>query len=295
MVSIVVVLATVSASMFLGLTEETDPQPTVMLEGVDTDDPTHKLVHRGGETLDGDRLELQGALEPDAPDGTTLEADDEVTFYPTSEEITVVWYGDNDESYRLTTLTVDQPLPKPDEGCGWVESETNGGTDQIKIDGTVVNCDVKTDKIIEIYNGGTVIGDVNSDLKELDGDDAEVYGSVTAENVLNLQTGMITGSATSKTADIKIDNADVGGSIKGKKVAEITGGTTVEGDMESISKDSKILGGSVVEGSVTADGTVKVQDSTVEGHVYSNNLDCDDSTINGQDCASYTPKDPANW
>jgi len=297
MVAIVVVLATVGAAMFLGLADETDPQPNVVLEGEPTDDTGYKIVHGGGETLDGDRLELRGALETGGLDGKTLEVDDEITFYPTTREITVVWYGDNDESYTLTTVTVDRAFPEPDEGCAWVESETDNGTDPIKIDGIVVDCDVETDEGVEIQNGGVVVGDTISNLKDLDADDATVYGDVAVETVLNLQDGTITGDATSAAADVKIGNGTVDGSIEAEKVAEVINGSTVGGSMESRTKDAKVLGGSVVEGSVTAAGTVKVQDSTIEGHVYADpaDFDCTNAEIDGQDCGSYTPKDPDEW
>ncbi len=242
-------------------------------------------------------VELRGALETGGLDGRTLQVDDEIAFYPTAREITVVWYGDNDESYTLATVTVDQAFPEPDEGCAWVESETNNGTDPVKIDGIVVNCDVETEERVEILNGGVVVGDTISDLKELDADSATVYGDVSVETVLNLQDGTITGDATSASSDVKVGNGTVEGSIEAEKVAEVIDGGTVGGDMESRTKDTKVLGESVVEGSVTAAGTVKVQDSTVEGHVYADtaDFDCTNAEINGQDCSSYAPKDPDEW
>lgn len=296
-VAIVVVLAAVGASMFLTLTDETDPQPNAVLEDEETDDTTHELVHRGGETLDGDRIELRGVADSQVAAGKRLSSGDTITFYPIEEEITVVWYGTNGESYALKTVTVDQTLPEPDENCDWVDSETNGGVDPITIDNIVVNCDVDIDDQIEIQNGGVVIGDSISDLKDLDADNAKVYGDVTVEKVLNLQDGQITGRATSQTEDVKIGNGNVEGSIEAEKVAEVTDESTVEGDVQSHTKDSKILGDSVVEGSVTADGIVKVQDSVIEGDVYvdPSDFDCTNSEINGESCASYTPKDPSNW
>ncbi|WP_324756812.1 polymer-forming cytoskeletal protein [Haloarcula montana] len=297
LVAIVLVLSTVGAGMFFSLTDETDPRPTVVLGGEQTESAQHELRHRSGETLDGDRLEFQGVADSEAAAGETLSSGDSLLVYPTAEEIQIVWYGDNDESYVLTTVSVEDTLPEPDENCGWVDAETNGGTDEITIDNEVVNCDIETDGQVKIRNGGVVIGDVVSDLKELDGDNAEVYGDVTVEAVLNLQDGRITGSATSRTADVKLGNATVERSVEAEKVAEVTDGSTVQGDVESNTKDSKVLGDSVVEGSVTADGIVKVQDSEIQGDVYIDpaDFDCTNATIGGQDCGSYTPKDPNKW
>ncbi|PSP52500.1 hypothetical protein BRC67_04125, partial [Halobacteriales archaeon QH_3_68_24] len=51
---------------------------------------------------------------------------------------------------------------------------------------------------------------------------------------------------------------------------------------------------STVEGSVVGSNGVDLDGVTVTGHVYapSGSFSCSDSTINGQDCGSYTPRDP---
>lgn len=295
LVAIVVVLAALSAAILLDLTGETDPQPNVILDGERTNAFEPLLVHDGGETLDGDRLELQGVADPEAAAGRTLADGDAVPIYPTEEEVTVVWFGDNDESYVLGRISIENPLPEPDEGCDWVEDETNGGTEQAKIDGIVVNCAVKTEERIEIQNDGVIIGDAMSQLKELDADDARIHGDVSVEKVLNLQDGRITGTASSSSEDVKLNNATVGGATTAQKIVELTGGSTVKGDIESKTKDVKVLDGSLVEDSVTADGLVKVEDSEIRGHVYTDPADfqCTNSVINGEDCDSYTPKDPS--
>lgn len=182
-------------------------------------------------------------------------------------------------------------------GCEWVEDETNGGTDQIKITDRVVDCDVKTEDVVEVQSDGVVVGTVASELKTLDLDDGEVYRDVTAQDVVNAQDGQISGSATSKSSDVKIDNSDVDGSVTAKKLAEVQNGGTVEGDVQSLTKDAKVLSGSTVTGSVTAGERVKVDNSTVEGHVYADpdEFDCTDSRINGERCGSYTPREPDDW
>lgn len=308
-----VILAGFVATVFFGLADETDPQPNVVLAHSDTNNATARLVHEGGETLAGDRLELRGALDPDVAAGQRIESGDELNFYPISKEITVVWHGDS-ESYRLTTITVEQVLPEPDVGCDWVETKTDGGTDPITIDGTVVNCDVQTDELITVKNDGVVVGETVSENKGLDVDDGEVYGDTTVQKVINVQDGQIRGSATSTGADVKIYNTGVEASISAGKVAEVQDGATVDGsvtaenaakiqnstvsgDVESNTEETKVQAGSAVEGSVTADETVTVEDSTIEGHVYiePSNFTCTGAEINGEDCSSYTPRDPDDW
>jgi len=297
LVAVVGLLVSVSAVIFLNLTDEREPQPDVVLEMEGTeDDPIHRLVHEDGDTLDGDKVRVLGAADEHTLDGEELTAGKTSHVVAIEDEIQVIYQGDHGTTYRLATFTPETTVSDPDEGCDWVETETNGGTDPIKIDGITVNCDVETTEGIEVQNGGTVIGETVSDAKDLDGDDATIYGDADVETVLNLQDGTITGSATSDTADVKLDNATVNGDATAEKVVEVTGGSSVDGDAESKSKTVKVLSGSV-SGSITADDEVKLDDATVDGDVYidDTNFDCTDSTINGQDCTAYTPKDPDDW
>lgn len=297
LLGIVVALVGVSSFVLYGATQTPDPAPEVMLEMETTDGGVeYELVHASGDTLDGDHLELRGAANETVARGARLAAGDSVSFYPTDTEVSVIWFSESDESYVLQTAEVSNPLPAPDEGCAWVEDQTDGGTDPITIDSIVVSCDVETAEQVTVRNGAVVIGDAVSDSKELDGDEAYIYGPVDVETVLNLQDGTIAGDVTSRTADVKIQNGTVDGAIDAHKVAEVTDGTTVAGDIESRTKDTKVLD-STVEGSVTADDTVKLDGAEIEGDVYAvpGDFDCTDSTIDGQDCGSYSPKDPSNW
>lgn len=296
LVGIVVVLGAVAAVVMFGLAEETDAAPTVVLDGEPVSDSyDYRLVHGGGERLDGDDLELRGAADPRVASGRWIGAGDAVEFYPTSERVTVVWRGDDGSSYELAELRVAEPLPVPDEDCGWVDDQTDGHTDPITVDGTVVDCDVATDGQVTVRNGGVVVGEVVSDARELDADDATVYGSVDVEKVLNLQTGTIRGDATSRTGDAKVEDATVGGAVVAETVAEVTD-STVAGNVRSRTKDAKVFR-SDVEGSVTANGTVKLEDATVAGDVYvdASDFDCTNTTIGGTDCGSYSPRDPSAW
>lgn len=251
---------------------------------------------RGGDSLDGNKVQLRGAADEHTLSGEQLTAGKTSQVVPVEDEIRVVYEGDHGTTYRLAAFEPKNTVPEPDEGCEWVDTETNGGTDTIKIDGIVVNCDVETAEGIEVQNGGTVIGETVSDDKDLDGDDATIYGDADVEQVLNLQDGTITGAATSNSADVKLDNATVNGDATAEKVVEVTGGGIVDGDAQSETKNVKVLS-STVSGSITADTEVKLDDATVDGEVYidASDFDCTDSTINGQDCTAYTPKDPADW
>lgn len=191
-------------------------------------------------------------------------------------------------------LTVT-PSVVPDQGrsCEWVDTQTSGGTESINIDGVVVDCDVNTDEIISVFNGGYVIGGVESDSKgvDVDGESTIIAGSITGEDTINVQDSDVAGSTTSREEDVKLSNASVDGSVTATKTAEAISGSHVGGDVTSHDRGVKILS-STVEGSIVAAGTVKLDDAVIHGDVYvdESNFDCTDSTINGQDCTSYTPK-----
>lgn len=298
--AIVVALAVVTGGIFFSLGQEKNPAPGVSMsleaEGVGA---THLLVHETGDVFDGDRVELRGAADSKALGGGTVAAGDRHTVAPTDDTVELVWYGEQDTSYIIWESSVpeDETIPEPDEGCSWVDSESNGGVDDVKVDGIVVDCDVETEKVIEVQKGGIIVGDTNSELKEIDADDAQFYGDVTVENNLNLQDGIVAGTVTSNDL-VKVDNGTVGGSVTADNTIEIIGGSSVGGDVASDSELVKVLA-SDVSGSVATDGSgsVKLQDATVSGDVYVDdaNFDCTDSTIAGQDCSEYTPKDTDNY
>jgi len=200
LVVIVTALAGVSTYVFLGLSEEREPQPDVALElEVADDGVTHRIVHEGGERLDGDKVRLRGAADPEALSGTELTATDTAAFYPDTQEIQVVYTGEFGTTYLIDTFEAESTVPAPDEGCDWVDSQTNGGTDDISISNRVVNCDVETDGAITIENNGVVIGDVESNDGDVDITNGEVYGYAAAGGDLTVTDGSITDEASTTT------------------------------------------------------------------------------------------------
>jgi flagellin-like protein len=321
LVGIVVALVAVSAVLFLGLTEERDPAPEVSLSLEADDRPAqHTLKHDTGDTLDGDKVELRGAADPEALDGQELTAGGTESVYPVEQSIEVVWFGENGASYVLWEFEVkpDETVPEPEEGCEWVDEETDSGTESAKVE-TVVNCDVETEKIIEVQNGGVIVGEVVSGNKGLDADDAQIYGDAHVADVFNLQDGVIAGSATSDTAEVKLTNGTVGGSAMAESKVELLKQSKVEGDTTSatgvvdVQSQSAIEGDAIAEsdevkvdsgtisGAVFGSGGLDLDDATVEGHVYVDDtdpdidFDCTNSIINGQNCDDYTPKDPDDY
>lgn len=310
LVAIAVVLAAVATAMAFGLTQEREPAPEVVLDlAYDGDGAVHQFAHDQGERLDGEKLTLRGTADPDGLAGSELAAGQRTPVYPTDDAVTVVWTGEHGTTYTLDTFETEATVPEPDEGCPWVDVETNGGTDDITIDATVVDCDVRTDRVIEVRNGGVVIGATTSDANVLDGDDATFYGDVSVEDTANLQDSAVHGAVTSRTADVKVDassvdgpvsaatevevfaDSTVGGSLTADDEIEVLDGSSIDGDVQSDDDLVKVLD-SDVAGSLITEGDVKLDGATVEGEVYvDGTFDCTDATIGGQNCGGYTPRD----
>ncbi|QSG10138.1 type IV pilin N-terminal domain-containing protein [Halapricum desulfuricans] len=309
LIIIVTLLGAVSATMVFDLSEEREPAPEVALE-MEVENASageYVLRHDSGETLDGDKVEILGLEDPDTIDEMRFVAGDERTVVPTDETVTVIYHGEHGTIYTLREFSVDPSLgssddglslPSADEGCSWVDTESDGGTEDVKVeDGLVVDCDVTTEKIVEVFDGGAVTGDTESEGNAIDVDDGTLYGDATAEKVVNVQDGAVHGTVVSTTADVKIDDSYVNESIQGAKVVEVINGGTVEGDAVSTNKEVKVNSGSTVEGDVTSGDSVKLTDATVEGDVYidEGDFDCTDSTIDGESCSEYDPKDPDDY
>lgn len=298
LIAIVVALAVLSGGMFLSLDEERDPAPgvTMSLEATDMA-ATQALVHETGETLEGDRLELRGVADEEALAGTEVAAGERQQVVPTDTEIELVWFGDDGSSYVIWEGTVpdDETVPDPDHDCSWVENKSDSGEDDVKVNGDVVDCDVQTDKVIEVNDDGTILGDTDSDTKVIDADDATFYGDVTGDDDVNAQDSLVTGAVVSNDT-AKIDNTTVGEGVDAADTVEVIAGSTVGGD--AVSDDDLVkVTDSDVDGAVATDGSVKLDGATVEGDVYVNagDFDCTDSTIDGQDCSAYSPKDPDDY
>lgn len=298
LVAVVVGLSAVSAGMFYSLNQERDPAPAVTMSLEPTDvAAVQQLSVEQGPTLEGENIEIRGGEELADLAPRELAAGDQHRIVPTATTVEVVWYGSHDTSYVIWEESVSQEAtaPTPDEGCSWVETESDGGTENVKVIGEVVACDVETSEGIEVQDGGVIIGETTSGAKDIDADDATFYGDVEVETVFNLQDGLVAGSVQSHTADIKLDNGTATGSVSAVKVLEVVNESSVGGDATS-DDQVKVLS-SEVAASVVSDDSVKLQDATVEGEVYVDaaSFDCTNSTINGQDCASYSPRDPETY
>lgn len=319
LIVIVVLLVAVSATVLLGFPERSDPSPDVVLDlEPKGGSPRAYLRHEGGEPLGGTgRTEIRGIADPDALHDERLTAGERHEVIPVADEIRVVWFGSEDNSYVIWRGRPASHLNiSADEGCGWVDSQTNNGTAPITVDGITVTCDVITEGDIDVVNGAVIVGNTTSTQNNVDLDGSTVHGPVGASGDVDLDGTNVSGSVTSSGSDIVVtDGSNVDGDVRigaGGNV-DIDGGSSVGGTVAAggaISLDSVTVGGSVVgdasdvdisdttiDGDVKSAGSVDLSGTTVAGDVYVDpgSFSCSDSEINGQSCGEYTPKDPDDY
>jgi len=308
MVGIAVALAGLGASFVFGLTEKREPAPDVVMELEPTDEPVaHELTVKEGDTLRGETVEFRGTVEKKALSGR-LAAGERTTVYPTRETVEVVWFGEHGASYVIATLEAEPSLPDVEATCNWVESETGGATSSVTVD-VVVDCDVLTDGDVDVVDPGVVIGDVDSDQNTVDIDHGVVYGTVEAESAVDLDGSRVVSDVTGG-GDVTItDNTTVDGDVTAVDSGGVDadGDSTIRGSVSAagdVAFDTVTVGGDVeganvdladttVEGDVVGTTSVALDNVTVEGNVYAptGGFTCTDSTIDGQECGSYTSND----
>lgn len=150
----------------------------------------------------------------------------------------------------------------------------SGGNDVDLDDGAEINGDVIADGGVSIDNGGTVFGIV----------DAE--GDVVVDSNTLIEEGIVTTGNVDLTSDVT-----VGDKVEAEGDIDVSGGSTVEGDIESTNSGTITITSGTVLGALATQEDVDVDSSDIQGHVYEDNgFSCSSSTINGQNCGSYTPQ-----
>lgn len=293
LVAIVVTLSAVTLFMLGGLTEQTNPAPQAALDLQPVEDEVgHELVHQGGDNL-GERdgqIVVRGVADPDVLDDGNLSADRSVTVYPVEGTVEIVWFAEeSDESYVLDSFEADPVPAAPDEGCEWVEAETNGGSDDLTVDGITVACDLETSGSVTVKGGGTVIGDVEGGDIDFD-NGSTIYGTVDASKGVDVSNASIMASIDAD-GDVDIDEGSaIDGDATGTNVdiskATVKGTVDADGGVTS----SK----ATVDGDLVGAGDIDLDGSTVRGQAYAgSDFDCSGSTVDGEDCstADYSPRD----
>jgi flagellin-like protein len=312
LVAIATILAGLGAAVAFELTDRKEPAPEVILDLEGTDAPVaHALAVDSGEALRGENVELRGVADESGFSGR-LAAGESVTVYPVADTVRVVWFGEYGTSYVLARFDPDPALPAADEGCNWVESTTGGAISSVTVD-VVVDCDVKTEGGVDVVDPGVVIGDVDSYSNGVDMDGGEVYGTVDAETSVDLDETLVA-AAVAAGGDVTVTD---GSTVEGSVTTGPSGSIDIDGDSavagslsagDDLALDDVTVGGDVsapdvdiddstVDGAVHATGSLSLDGATVDGHVYApaGSVSCSDSTIAGQDCSAYTPRDPDEY
>jgi FlaG/FlaF family flagellin (archaellin) len=279
LVVIVTILSATVGYILLGLSDETDPQPTVALELERTDNNvTFVLRHRSGEPIDGNKTRLAGVGDEDKLDGKRFQAGEEVRVVPVDEEVKLLWYGENTDytiqTFDVDTSTLPHGIPNIDRECPWVEQNINANGD-LDMDGDKAVCDVtedtdtgKTDINIDIDGGSVLVGDIDTD------GDVDVDSSV------------VVGDVTTTSDDITVtDNSDIYGDVVASP------GTNID-----IDGNSNVTGAVVQKGGADLD----LDNVDIDGHVYADPGDvsgCSNAELgpNDKSCAAYSFRDPSNY
>lgn len=283
LVAIVAIMAALAAYVIFGAAETHDPAPAVSVELVETENPAvYRLRYRSGEATLENRTELQGVIESDALHGTELGAGDEIEVMPVSNEVRLVWEGD-DRTYTLQTFEAE-PAPgledisssDIDYDCDWAEEHINDQQDLDLNSGEVLRCDILDD--IDLDPG---VSGIDPDIYA----NATLIGSIDTDGDVNLDQATVTGDVTTDGNDIVM-----------------TGESTVYGDVVAqVGTNIDIDGDSYMAGAVVArDGSLSLSDVTVDGHVYVDESDfsCSGDTELGPDsesCSEYDPRDPGDY
>lgn len=295
LIAIVLVLSVVMGAVFLNYTDspEDPPDTALRLEPAD-EGPEYLIRHGGGETFGGEEIVVEGVADPELLADRNLSVTDTVEVIPTSQTITVLYFG-NDESYTLASWDVDESnVFETDTACPSIESSVANGS--VTIDDETIDCDITSevdaaasDVDVDVESGGVVVGDLGGEVQNVDvGNGGRVVGDVDATGDVDVDSARIDGDVQSSGDDVALaTGTEVHGSVV------VSPGTNVDLDGTTIHGDVVIHAGD--------DGEVNdLSNATIVGDVYvddASDLVCGDgdSTIAGQHCSTYSPKDPAAY
>lgn len=208
LVAVGIALVSLTAVMIFDTTDETPPAPTSKFEVEQTTDG-YVLKVIAGDTIDGDRVTIQGLSDPDVLAGREFGSGDTVQITPTEQTIEIIWeeQTENGVSYELQTFALEPLSPITPFPTGTVFTETTGDEIvQIAGDGAVRT--LYDDATVDgLGAAGTALGDdatvpfVADDetvsIVDADGDATEVANS-----------GDINGSIATDKTRLAVDRWD---------------------------------------------------------------------------------------
>lgn len=201
LLAITVLLVSVSAVLVFGLAEDKPPAPTANFELEHDGGGQYVLEMTDGETIDGDRLSLVGATNPDTLAGEEVVAGEQYRVTPDSETVRIVWRQATDSdpvTYTLRTFDIEGPLSGGGGGF-------DAGTLFTGSSGDIVSINGDGGSVSTIHSSGTVeaLGSPTADVTGSGGDDLPFVTSGEAVKVIDA-----TGSVTTVA-----DSSDIPGSV----------------------------------------------------------------------------------
>lgn len=246
---------------------------TVQLERGDSLDPANIELRAnvsGGNLLD-DTSNAVFAPGDRVREGTVL-----TLTAVRDETVEVVWTG-GDESAIIAEFGVNAPptpgsslLPDANRDCGYIEQQLDSGSNDIEIDGVVVECDLDqyypeiNNVKIRSENGslGAVIGNVNGTV-----DISILNGGATFQGYVDAGADGTDGDITIKEGSTVYSNVNA----KGDGLVEVLSNSTVRGDVDAVEgvtmKGNASISGDVVSGENSQDGKVDLTSSSIRGDV----------------------------
>jgi len=134
LVAVVLLLSVVTAGVIFDATETQQPAPDVAIGLEPTDAPgAYSLVHRSGDTLDGDRFVVRGVINETTLTGRQFTAGRSVVVDPVSERVRLVWFEAGEESsYILAEFDITEVGSNGENG-GFGGTLFTGSVDGIKV------------------------------------------------------------------------------------------------------------------------------------------------------------------
>jgi len=334
--------------------DQGDGVVTIQLQKGDNLDPGNVELR---SRLSGGNLLTDTADDVFAPGETVREGAVLRVAVERDETLFLVWTADSGgESAIIGEFPIDVPatsatpqVPDADRGCEYIEEQLEDGENDndVEVTGVVVECDLDqyypriTDITIQSENGdfGAIIGEVNGtgDVNLIDGgtfqgnietgadgDDGDVdlvQGSVVYGNIITKGDGDVTATERSKVeggvtatgavnvqsdssvaadivsgtdgsgGDVDVKSGRVGGSIRAVGDGDITvdegsnvlGGANATGAVDVLGDSA--VGGDIVSGTDGSDGDVQIKSSDIDGDITAKgdgSVDVDEqSTVNG--------------
>jgi len=270
------------------------------------------------ETADGEESFVLGSYTipeagPDSSGGGVPDADEDCEWVenqlgpaPYSGDLTVdgIVVECDLDAYDVTNLDIvnngavigeietDEDVTV-DNGATYDGDIVADGDDVDLSSGSTVNGDVFARGDVSLDTGSSIDGTVDADGQvNVDGS-SRIKNDVTADGDVDINDQSEVSGAIDTTGGINVDDSSVvTGAVTVEGEVQINGGSTVQNDVESTNDGDISVTSSTVLGYVATDGEeVNVDDSTIQDDVYKGeDFSCVSSTIAGDDCSAYTPK-----